>query len=353
MEATKLEEAFIIFETLNARGRELETADLLKNSIFSYAKDINEAQQKWSSMISKLDKGDPTRYIRCFWNSQQPFAREKALYREISSKINTPRDSKDFLTKLEDSAQCYHDIENPDDNVEFTDERLIRSLQALQLLKARSFYPVVLAMKLSDSNFTEEDIREVVEKIESYVFRNATICGKTANKTEVFFAGIARDIYNGNLDTVELICNQIANEVVSDKEFEEQFSRWKGSSRNKETIRYILRKVHKHLDPNLEINIDSSEVHIEHIMPIKITQWKDIDDQTHEDYLWRLGNLMLLSGSINTSASNKPYEVKKSRYLESKIEPNKEFEHIQVWNKEEIEARQQRLAKLALDIWKI
>ena len=34
MEATKLEEAFIIFETLNARGRELETADLLKNYIF-------------------------------------------------------------------------------------------------------------------------------------------------------------------------------------------------------------------------------------------------------------------------------------------------------------------------------
>ena len=38
IEATKLEEAFIIFETLNARGKDLETADLLKKFVFQQVK---------------------------------------------------------------------------------------------------------------------------------------------------------------------------------------------------------------------------------------------------------------------------------------------------------------------------
>lgn len=45
IEATKLEEAFIIFETLNARGKDLETADLLKNFVFSKSKDVDDTQK--------------------------------------------------------------------------------------------------------------------------------------------------------------------------------------------------------------------------------------------------------------------------------------------------------------------
>lgn len=45
IEATKLEEAFIILETLNARGKDLETADLLKNFVFSKSKDVDDTQK--------------------------------------------------------------------------------------------------------------------------------------------------------------------------------------------------------------------------------------------------------------------------------------------------------------------
>ncbi|WP_232781144.1 GmrSD restriction endonuclease domain-containing protein [Macrococcoides caseolyticum] len=34
VETDDINEAFIIFETLNARGKELETSDLLKNHVF-------------------------------------------------------------------------------------------------------------------------------------------------------------------------------------------------------------------------------------------------------------------------------------------------------------------------------
>ena len=351
MEATKLEEAFVIFETLNARGRDLETSDLLKNYIFSQSKDVESSQKKWNSMINALDKLDPTKYIRHFWNSRHEFTRDKAIYRTISKEICTPKLSRDLLNDLEKYAPVYHAMSFPDDDAVFQNERLIKSLKALKIFKAKAFYPVVLAMKQSDKEYSEADIAEVVGMIEVYMFRNFTICGKVANQSERFFVATARKIYNGELEEISEICECIRREIVSDEEFSSVFSVWTASKSEKEIVRYILTKIHQHLDTTLEINLDSSDVHIEHIMPVVATQW-DVDEETHEAYLWRLGNLMLLSGPINSSISNKPFEVKKERYRESKIEPNKTVAEFSRWGAEEISERQKALCEAALEIWR-
>ncbi len=53
MEATQLDEAYIIFETLNARGKDLEASDLLKNYLFGKVKNDVEIVQK--KMVTMLD----------------------------------------------------------------------------------------------------------------------------------------------------------------------------------------------------------------------------------------------------------------------------------------------------------
>ena len=155
MEATKLEEAFVIFETLNARGKDLETSDLLTNYIFSQSKDVSLSQKRWNSMVSTLDKADPTRYIRHYWNSCHDFARDKELYRTISKEVATPKSSKELLNTLEKLAPYYHAMSFPGDDVAFQDSKLISTLKALKVLKAKSFYPVILAMKQADADFSE------------------------------------------------------------------------------------------------------------------------------------------------------------------------------------------------------
>lgn len=348
LEATKLEEAFVIFETLNARGKELETADLLKNYIFKQSKDVPLSQKKWTSMIEALGKADPTKYIRHFWNSSNEFTRNKALYRKISKSIATPKSSKDFLMELERYASHYRSMEYPEDNTAFQNERLVRHLKALQILKARSFYPVILAMKRSDSDFQEDAIARVAREIETYLFRNITICGRVANQSEVFFATMAKKIYDCELDTVDEICKCIKNEMVSDAEFSAAFETWVPAKSEKEIVRYVLSKIHEHLEKNHEVNL--SEVHVEHIMPQDASQW-DVDMAIHDEYLWKLGNLMLLSGKLNISASNKPFEEKKKRYVESVIKPNAWVAERDEWGTKEIEERQKQLAQYALAIW--
>ena len=204
-------------------------------------------------------------------------------------------------------------------------------------------------MKQSQINYSEANIRKVSETLETYVFRNITVCGHTANRSEVFLAKIAKDIYDGSISSVSEICDKIRSEVISDKEFSDVFEVWQ--SKNKDTIRYILRRIHKSLDKNHELNVDNTEVHIEHIMPEDNSIWK-VDEAIHADYLWRLGNLTLLASKINTAIKNREFSFKQEYYKNSKIEPNQELVKESTWTSKQIDDRQKRLCYYALNIWK-
>ena len=244
----------------------------------------------------------------------------------------------------------------PDSAIYFQNQLLVEALKGLNTLNASTFYPIVLSMASRKENgvpvFSEADIAKVVKKIESYVFRNAVICGQTANTTEILFAEIARNIYGEELATVDEIIDKVKEKMVDDSAFQTDFETYVCSSGNKERIRYIFRKIHKLLSPADEININNSEVHIEHIMPEDKGQWPEISDEDHEEYLWRLGNLCLLSGPINIAISNKPFSEKKAEaYAISKIEPNKDLMKYSVWNKDSIIQRQKDLYLYAAQIW--
>lgn len=350
MEATQLEEAYIIFETLNARGKDLEAADLLKNFLFGKVKnDVEFAQKKWTAMLDNLDSADPTKYIRSFWNSAHGLTSEKALYRTISQRIKTPKAGKELLSDLETYSWIYHDIMFPDEISWFADKDLIFHLKNLKILGAATFYPVVIAMMAR--SFSEKEISMVLRDIEILYFRNNTICKNASNAMERFFAQLALNITEESLYRMEEVCAEIRKQIVEDIVFEGAFKVWSG--KQKEVIRYILYMIHLHLSDNTTIvNTDNDVVHIEHIMPSNNSVWK-VDEAVHNEYLWRLGNLALMIGKANIKASNKLFVEKKTMYKESLILPNPQVDDYDSWGVNEINDRQNKLCKYALEIWKI
>jgi len=350
LEANKLEEAFVIFETLNARGKDLETADLLKNYIFSKSNNITKAQQNWDSICEAVP--DPTKYIRHYWIATHGYISDKDLYRTINKEITKPRDSAVLLDNLSNLAPYYHDMVNPEDAGIFLDPEVIRALSGLKTLKAKTFYPLILAMENSDTKFSEIDIKNVLTEIESYMFRNITICEKAGNNADRLFASLAEEVYGGNLTTCDEIANKIKNAIVPDKEFVPMFETFEASKSSKELVRYIFRRIHNKLDKTHEINVDNTEVHIEHIMPEDGSKWSDITKEDHDAYLWRLGNLCLLSQRLNQSIHNDIFTKKQIEYAKSKIEPNSELSSYNYWGVKQIEDRQKCLAKTAATIWK-
>jgi uncharacterized protein with ParB-like and HNH nuclease domain len=86
------EDAYEIFETVNARGVELSVGDLLKNLIFKKIKadggrDI--AKEMWSEIEENIEgtKTELKKFIRYYWISKYSFVTEKKLFREIKKEI--------------------------------------------------------------------------------------------------------------------------------------------------------------------------------------------------------------------------------------------------------------------------
>jgi uncharacterized protein with ParB-like and HNH nuclease domain len=353
LETNDLGESYVIFETLNARGKDLETADLLKNYVFSQAQgNLNDVQEKWKKMTDSLGGLDLTKYIRYYWNARYGLVREKDLYREISANIRTPKESKDLVTDLKDNAEYYHDACVPDSCDAYDDKEIIDRLLAIRTLKATSFIPILLALEMRKDAFSVKDKAAILRAIEVYVFRNATIAGKTANSTETFFSSIAHNIYEQKLISVNEIVKTIKSEMISDEDFKNSFCTF--ATKTQPYIRYILLSIHEYLDANHEINRNPQEVNIEHIMPKTITDsWPGIDNETHEKYLWRLGNLALLDDKLNKKASNQSFKEKQKIYKESLIKPNQDLAvKYTEWGPKQIEERQKNLAEIALQIWR-
>jgi len=119
------------------------------------------------------------------------------------------------------------------------------------------------------------------------------------------------------LKIADEIIEAVNSLIIRNAEFYESFKLFKVKRTN--TIRYLLRKIHKHLNVETRIISNNDVVHIEHILPKKIRtadEW-DIDDYTHEEYDNHFGNLTLLGQEYNRSAVNKYFENKIEIYQQS------------------------------------
>ncbi|MBV5375449.1 DUF262 domain-containing protein, partial [Klebsiella pneumoniae] len=80
--------AYKVSETLNARGVQLSTPDLLKNYLFSIVtkddqigeEELNDLDEQWSEMIVQLGESNVSDYIRYHYNSQRRMVTKNNLF---------------------------------------------------------------------------------------------------------------------------------------------------------------------------------------------------------------------------------------------------------------------------------
>jgi hypothetical protein len=105
------------------------------------------------------------------------------------------------------------------------------------------------------------------------------------------------------------------------------------------------------VDPN------AKKVNLEHVLPQSVpAAWhSDFSSGVDpEEYVYRVGNLTLLNAKINRGAADKSFADKKSLALgSSNLKINDFFKSISSWGDQQIEQRQDGLAKTALEVWKL
>lgn len=348
--------AFKVFETLNARGVQLSSADLLKNYLFSlvdnssdYPDRINTLEEKWSSLTKNIQAEKLPDFIRYYWNSKNKTVRSNDLFKAIRDNVKTGADVFNVVNEMLGYSDVYMALKNPNDELWQGDRSLMENIELLNVFNLKQPYSLLMtAFKV----LNQEAFARLLNDVIVVGFRYSVICGKNPNDIERVYNSIAISIF-GNKQYDRALLMPV---YVTDQEFIPIFNQrsFVDNARNNKIIKYILGKIERFKGGHHEINLLSELDTIEHILPQSPgEEWGD-DNYDFDSLIYRLGNLCLLEKNLNKEIENKPYSVKIQKYVESAFITTKSIpEHYSNWNRESINSRQVQMGACAKSIWKI
>lgn len=346
--------AFKVFETLNARGVQLSSSDLLKNYIFSVADSdkllsaqIDSLDEKWAKIADILKETQIADFLRVYWNSTHKTVRKNLLYRTIRDEIKTSQQAFDLLQDMQSQADVYMALKTPEDELWRQSPAVKEDLQLLKLFNVSQ--PISLLL-VAYAKLPESQFAKLLHKIVIISFRYNVICNKNPNEQEVAYNKIALSLASGKDLDLNLLKSSL---YVQDAEFEQIFAykEFANNSRNNKIAKYILGKI-EHFESSADIDLDHST--LEHILSdspdLDIWNW---EEHKVQQFHYRLGNMTLLECSRNESLGNADFKTKKNVYKTSTIPMTKKIAEsdIEEWTESEIDRRQQDFAKKAVGIW--
>ena len=348
--------AFKVFETLNARGVQLSSADLLKNYLFSvvdetqpHISEIEELEGIWSNIVGKLGEQKFEDYLRYYWNSENKTVSKKNLFKSIKSNIKNKESVFDLVRNLRDTADLYIAIQNPEDEFWKDKPEVKDSLKELKLFQIRQTNSLLIA---GYKNLDKKEFKKLVQFCAVISFRYNIIGGLNPNAQEDVYNSIALNIVTKK----SFVIQDLSGVYVPNSNFENDFSTkdFKNTSRNHKIVKYILSKIEAYKYRN-EISSESDLYTIEHILPESADEtWGDFNQEEINRSVYRIGNLTLLEKKLNKDAGTLNYSDKKNFFMQSNCQITSSIpENYDTWNENKVSARQKELAKDAKSIWQI
>ncbi|BFH61892.1 DUF262 domain-containing protein [Paenibacillus azoreducens] len=361
------DDAYLIFETLNAKGKDLESIDLIKNLIFKKIRTTaagDLAKESWRStrniLFSKENKISMSQFYRHYWLSKYSFTRDAGLYEDFKKRVpDTESSYENFLKELNDAANVYVQLTNPQitDWKQVEEKFVFDTIVALRTFDVSQPRPLLMALldiRNKSKNIKFEDFRKVIVAMEKFHFIFTAIASSRASNIESKYSTFARQIRSCDNKTqtnkvIDEIINYYKDNLPSYDIFEDKFTSLYYSKKvtsNKRIIQYILRKTENYYLDTEELTTDI--ISIEHIM----------SESTEDENIGKIGNLLPLDKKLNSSIGDLEFRNKVEQYKKSKLITVKNFimEHQRsaTWGPDEISQRSKELATLAYNyVWKI
>jgi hypothetical protein len=364
------EDAHLFFESLNARGKELAISDLVKNRLyFEAGGQILRAQALWEQMENQLANRPIPEYLRHYWIAKKAEesslnVREKHLYRTIADHVKDKEAATlKLLTDIANSARDYAAISDlrlwPDDP-SYGDE-FEGTLNEMRLFRVTQCNPLLLnAIQVFTS---PKAIARVFRIVANFSFRYFIVGNQSPGNLERESAKIALGIRSGSISKPADVAAAFLG-INPDNVFRADFSLASFPPSRARMARYLLAKVSNHMSATasatgaeLVTNPNAKSVTLEHVLPQSLPPaWTSQFPKgvSPSDYVHRIGNLTLLLKKPNSDAADKSFGDKRKSALDGSSLPiNKMFSKASKWTNVEIEKRQDELAKVALEVWKL
>ncbi len=379
-----------IFETLNSRGVELTPGDLMRNFIFQRAKGLGQ-----SAGSLNIDKLYATHWLPLdgsFW--QTPASRGR-LFRPRLVWMLTDHLSMHLadLISVDGLFDAYRKWVLTRQPFASTEDEL-RAISVTAAIERRLFeqsrddalgqfgrfaeafdvstaMPLViyLAKAVSDENA----LAKALASLKSYILRR-DVCGLTTKNYNRFFVGTIQWLRKAEGDIAAKLREYLSSRTSDidrwpdDAEFRNAcLGRDQYKNARQPRLRLILEGIEQRkrtlLNEDIEIR---SALTIEHIMP---QSWRDnwpvpqaegeIDISVTMDAeiarsmcINKMGNLTLLTQSLNASVSNGPFNVKMPAVrAHSSLALNRELGAYETWDEEAVAKRGLALFEVAREVW--
>ncbi len=372
------EKPYQIFESLNAKGKPLTQADLVRNYI---AMKLPEARQPkmfdnhWSKIEDLLQEkrqvgrsglGELTAFLRHYLAFRNGvLGKEEHVYARFRDRIEanfrSPDEFENEVIILQKFAGYYDRFLRTEHE---GDKEIRQALARLNIFEFSTGYPFLLALYDSYINGTiiRNQILEALNILENYMVRRY-LTGEPTNYLNKVFPALWKDIdtsdFIPSLKEVLLQRNYPADYAVHQKGVTRRL--YDNSSGTRAKTALVLQTINKNL--SLRENrggytVLDGEPTIEHILPqTPSDQWKtDIGENfnvIYDQYLHTIGNLTLVTSEWNSDLSNSPFIKKKTKLSEHALYLNQKYfqQSIQIWNDQTILSRAKFLLKNIVEVW--
>ncbi|WRF12688.1 DUF262 domain-containing HNH endonuclease family protein [Helicobacter pylori] len=389
---------FSSFETINNRGKDLSTLELLKNRLHFVAhkiydeEDLENLQQEINDTYTRIYhdlrffkddhlEGFLKHFVAYYYGENSKF-KERLLNTafDANKKYDDLYDEyekiNDLLLYLSYSSKVWHFLHTLDEKsiaLIFDDNRklemeitpktrsLLDKMRRLNALSANAFLPLLLSLftiqlvkkSANKQPYTTKELEGLLEYLERFGFLIYGVAGKNTAKNEwirLAFKAIQACRFWGDKITIENLPTleenffkgkhsglELLEESIHSKDNAEKWYQW-GKALN-----YLLYEYELYHNPETTLNFDSSLESIEHILPQKPDQGYSAEEKNwakNPNIVHALGNLLLIAKNANSSLSNKPFEEKRKQYLkgsysEKEVAKNASFGVVEIQKRSE------------------
>lgn len=379
------DDAFIIFETLNARGTPLLASDLVKNFVMQTAESrglqpevLHERYWEVFEHVWWREEVRQGRTSRPRIDTLLDYWLEMRLHEEVASydvfqkfrrhMEDRDRDVTEVLGHLKETALAWRELDSLESS-----SSTGKFVYRWKWIEVGPLTPLVLRLFELNRNgiLGDESLRVAMEHVESFLMRRM-ICRMTTKNYNKLFLELLRQVDEGKLDSADVsisvyLANQDADAGLwpQDKDIHQAVVHlpiYRLLTRGR--LRLVLEAIEESMrTKHSEEQAVPHKLTIEHIMPRKWREHWPLPVDTdpleavdrREGLIHTLGNLTLVTKTLNPSMSNGSWESKrKALHKHSVLHMTKDAidQAGDSWTEEDICARSGRMAEIICKAWK-